>query len=175
MTLRRISGDYGGDRNGSSIKLRFAARFGFVALSIALLFTLPLFARNKTDVIVMNNGDRLTGEIKGLDAGLLYISLDYMLSTSSIQWASVNHIESTQMFLVKSEDGSVHSGTLLSGNGGGRPIHIEVIEPPKEPVIIEKTKVVQLTPTSNEFWHRFNGSFSSGLIYSKGNQSTQYQ
>jgi hypothetical protein len=123
----------------------------------------------------MNNGDRLTGEIKGLDAGVLYISLDYMLTTSAIQWASVNHIESTQMFFVKSEDGSVHSGTLLSGNGGGRPIHIEVIEPPKEPVIIEKTKVVQLTPTSNEFWHRFNGSFNSGLIYSKGNQSTQYQ
>ncbi len=124
----------------------------------------------------MNNGDRLTGEIKGLDAGVIYISLDYMVSTSAIQWARVNHIESSQMFLVKSEDGSVYSGTLKSTNGAeGRPIHIEVMEAPKEPVIIEKPKVVQMTPTSNDFWHRFNGSFNSGLIYSKGNQSTQYQ
>jgi hypothetical protein len=176
MTLRRISGDYGGGRNGRSTKLRCASKFQVVTLTIALLFALPLFARDKTDVIVMNNGDRLTGEIKGLDAGVLYISLDYMVSTSAIQWASVNHIESTQMFLVRSEDGSVHSGTLMSENGAaGRPIHIEVLEAPKEPVIIEKPKVVQMTPTSNEFWRRFNGSFSSGIIYSKGNQSTQYQ
>jgi hypothetical protein len=176
MKLRRVSGDYGGDRKGLSTKLRFAAKLQVVILTMALLFALPLFARDKTDVIVMNNGDRLTGEIKGLNAGVLYISLDYMVSTSAIQWASVNHIESTQMFLVKSEDGSVHSGTLMSTNGAaGRPIHIEVLEAPKEPVVIEKPKVVQMTPTSNEFWQRFNGSVSSGLIYSKGNQSTQYQ
>jgi hypothetical protein len=80
------------------------------------------------------------------------------------------------MFIVKSEDGSVYSGTLLSAERvAGRPIHIEVLEAPKEPVLIEKSQVVQMTQTSNEFWRRFNGSFSSGLIYSKGNQSTQYQ
>jgi hypothetical protein len=176
MTLRRISGDYAGDRMGLSTKLRFAAKLQVVILAIALLFALPLFARDKTDVIVMNNGDRLTGEIKGLDAGVLYVSLDYMLSTSSVQWAMVSHIESNQMFIVKSEDGSVYSGTLLSAERvAGRPIHIEVLEAPKEPVLIEKSQVVQMTQTSNEFWRRFNGSFSSGLIYSKGNQSTQYQ
>jgi hypothetical protein len=176
MTLRRISGDYAGDRMGLSTKLRFAAKLQVVILAIALLFALPLFARDKTDVIVMNNGDRLTGEIKGLDAGVLYVSLDYMLSTSSVQWAMVNHIESNQMFIVKSEDGSVYSGTLLSAERvAGRPIHIEVLEAPKEPVLIEKSQVVQMTQTSNELWRRFNGSFSSGLIYSKGNQSTQYQ
>jgi hypothetical protein len=174
--LSRISGDYAGEQKVLRTKPRFAAKFQVVTLTIALLFALPLFARDKTDVIVMNNGDRLTGEIKGLDAGVLYISLDYMVSTSAVQWAMVNHIESNQMFLVKSEDGSVYSGTLLSANGAtGRPIHIEVLEAPKEPILIEKTKVVQMTPTSNEFWRRFNGSFSSGLIYSKGNQSTQYQ
>jgi len=176
MMLCRFSGGSGVDRNGLSTELRFAAKLQVVTLTMALLFALPLFARDKTDIIVMNNGDRLTGEIKGLDAGVLYISLDYMVNTSAIQWASVNHIESTQMFLVRSEDGSVYSGTLLSANGAaGRPIHIEVLEAPKEPVVIEKSKVVQMTPTSDEFWRRFNGSVSSGLIYSKGNQSTQYQ
>ena len=40
-----------------------------VILSCALLLTTPLFARESTDVIVMKNGDRLTGEIKGLNAG----------------------------------------------------------------------------------------------------------
>ena len=39
------------------------------ALSFALLFAVPLLARDSTDIIIMKNGDRLTGEVKGLDAG----------------------------------------------------------------------------------------------------------
>jgi hypothetical protein len=37
-----------------------------------LVAVLQLVARDKSDVLVMNNGDRLTCEIKGLDAGVLY-------------------------------------------------------------------------------------------------------
>jgi Protein of unknown function, DUF481 len=33
---------------------------------------------------------------------------------------------------------------------------------------------VQMVATSERFWQRFNGEVSFGVIYSKGNQSTQY-
>ena len=36
---------------------------------ICLLMVAPLLARDSTDVIVMKNGDHLTGEIKGLNRG----------------------------------------------------------------------------------------------------------
>jgi hypothetical protein len=39
----------------------------------------PLAAREKTDVLVMKNGDRLTCEIKSLSADVLYITLDNAL------------------------------------------------------------------------------------------------
>jgi hypothetical protein len=147
-----------------------------LVLLIALFFATPLFARDKTDIIVMKNGDRLTGEIKGLDGGLLYVSLDYMLDTSSIQWSKVDHLESTQLFLVKVEDGSVYSGTLKTiEKASGRPVQLEILESPAEPVIIEHTKVIHLTQTSDRFWQRFNGKLNSGFNYTKGNQSTQYQ
>ena len=42
-----------------------------VILGCVLVLTTPLFARKNTDVIVMKNGDHLTGEIKGLNAGVL--------------------------------------------------------------------------------------------------------
>jgi len=42
-----------------------------VVLGSALLLAAPLFAGDKTDVIVMKNGDRLTCEIKKLEAGFL--------------------------------------------------------------------------------------------------------
>jgi hypothetical protein len=90
-----------------------------VILSCALLLATPLFARESTDVIVMKNGDHLTGEIKGLNAGVLYVSMEYILGTSSLQWAKVAHLESKQLFLVKTEDGSVYTGTLSTANTSG--------------------------------------------------------
>jgi hypothetical protein len=72
-----------------------------------MLSALPLGARDKTDVLIMNNGDHLTCEIKSLDSGVLYVSLDYILGTSSLQWSKVARIESKQLFIVKTQDGSV--------------------------------------------------------------------
>ena len=75
----------------------------------------------------MNNGDHLTCEIKGLDASVLYVSFDYIQGTTSVDWSKVRHVESKQLFLVKTEDGSVYTGTLSTAeNGGGRAVRIEV-------------------------------------------------
>ena len=144
--------------------------------SCIFLLAAPLYGREKTDVIVMNNGDRLTGEIKGLDSGVLYVSFDYILGTSSVNWSKVNHLESNQEFIVKAENGSVYSGTLrtAASSGGSRPIKIEVVETPEKSVVVEQSRVVAVDQIADRFWQRFNGSISSGITYSKGNQSTQY-
>ena len=39
---------------------------------------------------------------------------------------------------------------------------------------IERSQVVNMVATSDRFWERFNGDIGFGVIYSKGNQSTQY-
>src|ERR1700685_1376868 len=96
---------------------------------LTLFCTLPLFARPKTDVLVMKNGDRLTCEIKGLDEGVLYVSLDYILGTSSVQWSKVAYIESKQLFVVKTADGSAYTGTLTTAESEEkRPVKIDVLE-----------------------------------------------
>ena len=144
-------------------------------LCSALFLAAPVFARDKTDVLVMKNGDHLTGEVKGLDGGVLYVSMDYILGTSSVQWSKVDHLESKQLFLVKTEDGSVYTGTLSTAeNTGGRPVRIEVAETPGQKVTIARAQIVQMDETSEKFWQRFNGSINSGISYSKGNQATQY-
>jgi hypothetical protein len=123
----------------------------------------------------MKNGDHLTGEIKGLNAGVLCVSLGYILGTSSLQWSKVAPLESEQLFLVKTGDGSVYEGTLNTPNTpGGRPVTIEVAESSGREVAIESSRIVQMDMTSTKFFQRFNGSTNTGIIYSKGNQSTQY-
>ena len=53
-------------------------------------------------------------------------------------------------------------------------MQIEVAESPETNVVLERQEVVTIKQTSDRFWQRFNGSINMGLIYSKGNQSTQY-
>ena len=142
---------------------------------ICLLLVAPVLARESTDVIIMKNGDHLTGEIKGLNQGVLYISMKYILGTSDVQWSQVDHIESNQLFLVKTEDGVVYTGTLSTATvEKGRPMTIEVVEAPEQKVDLERAKIVQMDTTSEHFWQRFNGQINSGITYTKGNQSTQY-
>src|ERR1022692_5055093 len=96
-----------------------------IVLCSVLLFVAPLFGREKRDVIVMKNGDRLTCEIKGLNSGVLYVSLDYILGTSSVQWSKVHHLESSQIFIVKTEGGLVYTGTLSTSDlANDRPMTI---------------------------------------------------
>src|SRR3974377_965306 len=56
----------------------------------------------------------------------------------------------------------------------GRPVRIQVLESPEQEAEIDRSRVVQMIATSDRFWERFNGAVSFGVIYSKGNQSTQY-
>ena len=146
-----------------------------IVVGFALLFTMPMLAREKTDVLVMRNGDRMTCEIKGLSAGVLYVSFDYIEGTTSVDWSKVARVESTQLFVVKTESGTVYTGTLESTNTvAGRPVKIRVIETPEKGAVVERSQIVKMVGTSDKFWERFNGAISLGVIYSKGNQSTQY-
>jgi len=146
-----------------------------LTLCSLLLLAAPLLARDKTDVLVMKNGDRLTCEIKGLDSGVLYASLDYVDGTISLQWSKVAHVESKQLFIVKTEDGSVYTGALSTPETpAGRPVEIQVLQTPANAVKLERRQIVQIAGTSEHFWQRFNGAINTGLTYSKGNQSTQF-
>jgi hypothetical protein len=146
-----------------------------IVLSLALSIAVPLLAREKNDVIIMKNGDRITCEIKSLASDTLYVKVDYILGTSSVEWIKVDHIESKQLFIVKTQDGLVYSGTLSTpASSGGRPINIQILEPSNTKVEIEKSQIIKMDETSGTIWQRFNGDIGLGVIYSKGNQSTQY-
>ena len=143
---------------------------------ILLLLAIPVFAREQTDVMVMTNGDRMTCEIKGLDGGVLYVSFDYIDGTTFVDWAKVARVESNQLFIVKTQDGSVYKGRLQTPEtSGGRPVRIQVFEASQpQGTIVDRSQIVQMIATSESFFQRFSGDVSFGVTYSKGNQSTQY-
>lgn len=147
-----------------------------VILCYQLLFALPLLARENTDVIVMKNGDRLTGQIKALSDGTLYVGLRYVVQTLSVDWSQVAHLESSQLFLIKTEDGSIYRGPIHSttNTAAGRPIQIQVETPETKPVMLDSARIVNVDVASERPLERFSGGVSLGTIYSKGNQTVQY-
>jgi hypothetical protein len=150
-------------------------RIRVIIFSFTLLFCSPLFARDNNDVIVMKNGDRMTCEIKGLSAGVLSVKLSYAQGTIGVQWSAVAHLESNQLFLVQTEGGTVYTGKLsTAATAGERPMSIQIASAPEKEVEVSQSQLIKLDQTDEGFWRRFNGAINTGILYSKGNQSTQY-
>jgi hypothetical protein len=49
-------------------------------------------AKRKDDVVVLNNGDRITGEIKRLEYGTLSLKADYMADAVRLDWKRVERM-----------------------------------------------------------------------------------
>lgn len=135
----------------------------------------PLGAREKADVIVMRNGDKITCEVKGLRSNTLYISVDYVLNTLSVDWTEVDHIDSKQLFIVRTQDGTVYTGTLTTpATPAARPMEIAIVESPEKTVTLQRREIAIVDETSANFWQRFSGQVGLGFTYTKGNQTSQY-
>lgn len=79
------------------------------------------------------------------------------------------------MFLVQTEDGTVYTGKLSTvTTSSERPMSIQVASAPEKEVEISQHQLVKLDETAMSFRQRFNGTISTGIQYSKGNQTTQY-
>jgi len=146
-----------------------------ISLIAAVLAVSPLCARQKADVIVMKNGDKITCEVKGLRSNTLYISVDYILNTLSVDWTKVDHIDSKQLFIVRTQNGTVYTGALSTPEDlAARPSQIVVLESPEKKVTLERRDVTLADETSTNFWQRLNGQVGLGFTYTKGNESSQY-
>jgi hypothetical protein len=146
-----------------------------IVLCSILLFSVPLIAQEKNDIIVMKNGDRFTCEVKGLSAGVLSVKLSYVDGTISVQWSQVARLESNRLFVVHTESGEVYTGKIsTTGASNDPPITIEIVESQSKQVEVAQHKIVKMSQTSEGFWHRFDGAVNTGLLYSKGNESVQY-
>jgi putative salt-induced outer membrane protein YdiY len=147
----------------------------WILVFLAWLAACPAQAREKSDIIIMKNGDKITCEIKRLRSDTLFIKVDYILSTLSVDWKKVDHIESRQLFLITTRDGTVYTGALSTPQIlAAQPLEIEVIETHEKKSTLDRTQVTKMEETSNNIWQRFSGETGLGFTYSKGNQTSQY-
>src|SRR5512138_3921736 len=82
------------------------ARRAWCRGAVAWLFlaVTPALAAPKTYVVVLVNGDRITGEVKGLEHNQLRFSTDHM-GTLSIEWDKIARVQSDQYLQLERSDG----------------------------------------------------------------------
>ena len=80
-------------------------------IAVLVLGGSALMAAEKTDVVVLRNGDRITGEVKELVQGRLELKTDSM-ETIYIQWDAIAQVTSDQHLEVEMETGEKFFGPL---------------------------------------------------------------
>jgi hypothetical protein len=118
--------------------------------------------RDNTDVIVLKNGDRVTGEIEQLEYGLLRLSTDDM-GTINIEWNAIASIESKHVFDVQLVGGLRHSGLIGTSDDGSE----LVIRDEGSGRSVALADVVRIEELETGFWQRLSGSMSVGFDYAK--------
>lgn len=123
----------------------------------------------KTDVVVLVNGNAVTGEIKSLDFGALRYSTDSM-GTVNVDWEDIVAITSNQDLQIEITDGNRYYGKLITTETRFTVrIRTETAE-----VSLPTSKIVRITPIErvDKFWQRIEGSFSLGLQTQKSSEVT---
>ena len=126
-----------------------------------------LSAREKVDVITLEGGDRVTGEIKRLDFGKLAVSTDHM-GTVEIQWVGVESIDSPQLFEVEDQSGAKYYGVLTVADEDG---WFAVIgDHGFESMPLDR--VVRIAQIEESRWKRWRGYVDLGYSFTSANSAT---
>jgi len=128
---------------------------------------------NRHDTVIMKNGDRLTGEVKRLEQGILYIETDYFSGSVGVDWLQVEKVESKATFQIVLNDGKRLTGTIsrVEAAGATSVKDFEVHEA-RGDVPISGTDVVQIESQKRTFWRQLKGNIDFGYNFTSGNNQS---
>jgi hypothetical protein len=128
----------------------------------------PVRAQPIVEYVTLTNGDRLTGEVKGLERGRLELSTSYA-SSVYIEWDKVVSVEAMRLFEVGLEDGRTFLGSLAGANDG-----LLIVKGPVGDVPLPIQTITDITPIGRSFWRKLDGSFDVGFNYTKSSGIAQF-
>lgn len=134
-----------------------------------VLVSAPLWARPKTDLVVLDNGDRLHCEIKKLERGKLTAKTD-AFSTINVKWSRVVAITSEYRFQVELQSGIRYIGTVETTDELG----VIAIVNDAGKSRLEVRRIVELIPVESSFFSRIKGSVDAGYDFTQASSATTW-
>jgi uncharacterized protein DUF481 len=139
-----------------------------VAVILLALVSLPAAAADKTDIVILKVGDRITCELKEFERGRLIVKTD-ATDTVTVHWGHVVSLISVRSFEVESVSGLTYYGSLKAGDPG-----VLVVATAEGDVSLPMLDVVHLAPLERGFWSRIDGAIDLGFSYTQASEQTQW-
>lgn len=139
-------------------------------LAFLLLIALAQVARaEKTDVVFVENGDRITGELQSMSRGKITYKTD-VASTINLEWERISQVVIQRDILVETLNGDRHSGHIGKTDN---PQEI-IIATSNGPVVVRNTDVVSMNPLNQSGWRDVVVDVSAGYNFAKANSVSQF-
>ncbi len=153
--------------------LRNARRLRIALFVLVILLSLSAQAKRK-DLIIMKNGDHLTGEVKRLEQGVLYVDLEYVSGSIGLDWLEVEKVQSSAGFQVILKDGERMSGTIekVATAEAPNPNKDFTIRAASGEIHTAAPDVVTIQSQKASFWRQLTGAIDFGYNYTSGNSQT---
>jgi hypothetical protein len=123
--------------------------------------------RDKTDILILKNGDRITGEIVKLEYGKLQFKTDDM-GTLSVEWPAVAKLESQYTFDVETVTGQRYLGVISASDDVQRLVVVDE----QHTTELDALTVSRIAQVEETFLKRVNGSLSFGYNFTKSSDIT---
>jgi hypothetical protein len=140
----------------------------YLAAVLAVLLCSNALAREKTDIVWMSNGDRLTGEIKHLQHGKLLLSTD-SLGDINVEWNEIERVQSDYEFQFERTDGRRVTGVI---NPMTDPHEVSLTSD-ETTIDLALDNIVRISQMEDDFWDRLDGSMSFGYSFTKASDVAQ--
>lgn len=140
---------------------------------LVTLATFPAQAETvKTDIIHMENGDRVTGEIEEMLQGQLRLN-SVSMGTILIKWSDIDHIESTKYIQTELLDGTRYFGQIPRSETARI---MTVTTSSGDSHNLDHGEVVRLEPIEvrSSLWKKLDNALSLGMTYTKASDVQQY-
>jgi len=140
-----------------------------------ILFVLYIAASQSTliaqkiDTIFLQQGDRITGEVKSMENNYLRLST-HDVGTVKIEWNKIDSVKILTSMRVELVDGRIMYGKLLTAGIVGS---CYIWRREGDPLLVKLIRIVALSPVEEKFVDRLNGTLSTGFSYVKASDVAQ--
>ena len=125
----------------------------------------------KTDKILLDNNDWITGEIKKMNFAKVNFSTE-AAGTIQIKWDRIFRLKSDKYFEIYLGKGIRYFGSLDVTETDDN--YKVVIVSEQVDVVIDMNRIVEITPIKSRFWGKMDGNIDAGFSYTKGSEVRQW-
>lgn len=141
-----------------------SSRCSWRILVLAPLLTClrPSAHAKRKDVVVMNNGDHFTGEVKRLQNGLLFVETEYVSENIGLDWNQVESVQTTATYRIVLNNGQRLDGKIEKDSSAKAKTEDFLIREATEEVEVPSASIASIDTKKATFWRQLQGNIDFG-------------